>query len=120
LLITISGLAGSGTTAVSRGPYCFAACTSDAAHTIPRQPDSSAACTRFCRMCAGAWSSLVRIVTASGIGVGKPALAAPARKPSTPALSIAAPPCAWKFRYVAPSAPITRAALFTVVGMSWS
>ena len=57
-----------GTTAVRRGPYCFASCTSDAAHTIPRQPDSSAACTRFWRMCAGAPSSLVSTVTASGVG----------------------------------------------------
>ena len=51
---------------------------------------------------------------------GRPTLAAPSARPSTPALSVRGPAKAWTVRYEAPSAPRTLAALRVVVGMSAS
>ena len=51
---------------------------------MPRQPPSTAACTRLPRMCGGAPSSLVRIVTARATGSGRPARLAPSQHPGDP------------------------------------
>src|SRR5690606_15414847 len=69
-----------------------------AAHTPRARPASRASAARRSSSPAGASASLVRTVTPRAIGSGRPAPAAPARRPSTPAESMSSPPWVWKFR----------------------
>src|SRR5262245_28886186 len=87
-----------GVTSTALGANWRMSATSGAAHTKPAHPASSPIATRWWSRWVLASGSLVSTVTPSATGSGRSAPAAPARKPSTPARTMATPPAVCMLR----------------------
>src|SRR5690606_13101069 len=88
-----------GVASTARGASWRTVATSGTAQTKPWQPPSSPAATRWCSRCSETSGSLVRTVTPRPTGSRSArARAAPSRRPSMPARTIAGPPAVWTVR----------------------